>query len=110
MSLEEIRIFEKELEDYLKKKPYLGRESIDEWSRSRWKVYQKRIEKLRESHIDYERKRIGLLRKGLIEAFEFDVWDESISECEGDEMDLYEIYKIKSLEKRNEQKNTRSIS
>jgi hypothetical protein len=101
MSNDEIKLFDKEVEAYIKEKPYIGKDSIDEWARSRWKPYQKRVEKLRESHIEYEQKRIALLRKGLLEAFDFDVWDESITECLGDEMDLYEMYKIKSNEKRN---------
>lgn len=104
MSNHEILLFEKEVEDYLAKKPYLGREAIEEWSRSRWSTYHKRIEKLRESHIEYEQKRIHLLRKGLLEAFDYDVWEESINECQGDELELYEIYKLKSGQKRNEQK------
>lgn len=103
MSNEEFKLFEKEIQDYLKKKPYIGQEALDEWSRSRWPTYRKRIEKLRESHVEYENKRIHLLKKGLLEAFDFDVWEESLSVCEGDEMELYEIYKRKSGEKRNEQ-------
>ena len=93
MSNDEFKLFDKEIEAYKKEKPYIGKDSVDEWSRSRWKTYHKRIEKLRG---------ISLLRKGLLEAFDYDVWDESISRCQGDEMDLYEIYKIKSNEKRNE--------
>lgn len=93
MSNEEIRLFHKEVEEYKKKNPYSNDQSVEEWSRSRRKVYFKRIEKLRESHIEYETKRISLLRKGLLDAFEKDVWEESINECEGDEMELYEIYK-----------------
>ena len=107
MSNEEIRLFDKEVEDYIKKKPYIGKDSIEEFSRTRWKTYHKRIEKLRESHIEYEQKRISLLRKGLLEAFDFDVWEESISECKGDEMDLYDLYKKKSNIKRNEQEQIR---
>ena len=107
MSNEEIRMFEEEVEEYRRQKPYIGREALEEWSRSRWTPYQKRIEKLKESHIEYEQKTIFLLKKGLLEAFDFDVWEESISECEGNEMDLYEIYKRKSGEKRNEQEKIR---
>jgi len=104
MSNEEFRLFDKEVESYRKEKPYLGNDSVEEWSRPRWKVYHKRIEKLRESHVEYEQKRISLLKRGLIEAFDYDVWDESISQCDGDEMDLYEIYKLNSAKKRNEQR------
>jgi hypothetical protein len=101
MSNDEIKMFDKEVEDYKKEKPYVGKDAIEEWSRFRWSTYQKRIEKLRESHIEYEQKRISLLKKGLLEAFDYDVWEESISQCEGDEMDLYEIYKLNSAKKRN---------
>ena len=107
MSMDEIKFFEQEIKDYIKKKPYIGKDSIEEFSRSRWKTYHKRIEKLRESHIEYEQKRISLLRKGLLEAFDFDVWEETISECQGDEMDLYDLYKEKSRIKRNEQEQIR---
>jgi len=102
MSNEEFKLFDKEIEVYKKEKPYIGKDAVEEWSRSRWKTYHKRIEKLRGSHIEYEQKRISLLRKGLLEAFDHDVWNESISGCEGDEMDLYEIYKLKSGLKINE--------
>ena len=105
MSNEEFRLFDKEVEAYRKEKPYLGNDSVEEWARPRRKVYHKRIEKLRESHIEYEQKRISLLKRGLIEAFDYDVWEESISQCDGDEMDLYEIYKLNSTKKRNEQEN-----
>lgn len=107
MSLEEISLFKKEVGDYIKKNPYSGKESVDEWSRLRWRVYQKRIEKLRESHIEYESKRLGILKKNLMEAFGEDVWEESILECEGDEMDLYEIYKKNSAEKKYGKKESR---
>ena len=76
MSNDEFKLFDKEIEAYKKEKPYIGKDSVDEWSRSRWKTYHKRIEKLRGSHIEYEQKRISLLRKGLLEAFDYDVWDE----------------------------------
>jgi hypothetical protein len=98
MSNLEIDLFNKEIEDYKKKKPYSSKEAIEEWSRSRWSTYHKRIEKLKEAHIEYEQKRISLLKKGLLEAFDVDIWEESLRECQGDEMDLYEIYKKKSSE------------
>ena len=98
MSNDEIKLFNQEVEEYKRKNPYSGKEAVEEWSRSRRKVYHKRIEKLRESHIEYESKRISLLRKGLLEAFEVDLWEESINECDGDEMDLYEIYRKKCSE------------
>lgn len=98
MSREEINLFEKEVEKRRKENPYSSEEHIQNWARSRWSTYWKRIEKLKESHIEYENKRILLLKKGLIDAFGKDVWEESVMECEGDEMDLYEIYKKKSQE------------
>lgn len=91
MSMEEISLWQSEVDEY-RAKGY-GREAVEEFSRTRWAVYKKRIDKLREAHCDYEELRLNMLRVGLIEAFNIDVWDEAVETCKGDgAMDLYNTY------------------
>lgn len=91
MSMEEIAMWQSEVDEYVAKG--YGREAVEDFSRTRWVVYKKRIDKLREAHIEYENSRLGLLRSGLEEAFRVDVWDEALEQCEGESpMDLYKTY------------------
>lgn len=91
MSLEEIAMWQNEVDDY-RDRGY-GREAVQEFSQIRWGVYKKRINKLQEAHFAYEESRLSMLRKGLIEAFRVDIWDEALEACEGDDaMDLYNTY------------------
>jgi hypothetical protein len=91
MSMEEIALWQSEVDEY-RAKGY-GRDAVEEFSRARWAIYKKRIDKLREAHCNYEELRLNMLRVGLVEAFNIDVWDEAIEKCEGDTpMDLYNTY------------------
>lgn len=91
MSVEEIGMWQSEVDDY-RARGY-GREAVEEFSRVRWAIYKKRIDKLREAHMMYEESRLGMLRTGLIEAFGIDVWEEALEQCEGESpMDLYNCY------------------
>ena len=100
MSMEEIAMWQDEVDEY-RSKGY-GREAVEEFSRTRWVVYKKRIDKLREAHMLYEESRLHALRMGLEEAFRVDVWDEALEKCEGDSpMDLYECYEKLAREVRS---------
>ena len=91
MSLEEIALWQSEVDEY-RAKGY-AKDTVDDFSRTRWAVYKKRIDKLREAHCLYEESRILMLRNGLLEAFNIDVWDDAVEKCEGDSpMDLYNTY------------------
>ena len=91
MSMEEIALWQSEVDEY-RAKGY-GKDAVEEFSRARWAIYKKRIDKLREAHCNYEELRLNMLRVGLVEAFNIDVWDEAIEKCEGDTpMDLYNTY------------------
>ena len=96
MSMEEIAMWQSEVDEYVAKG--YGREAVEEFSRNRWVVYKKRIDKLREAHIEYEENRLAILRTGLVEAFGIDVWDEALEECTGDVMDLYKCYSRLALQ------------
>lgn len=93
MSMEEISLWQSEVDEY-RAKGY-SKDAIDDFSRTRWAVYKKRINKLREAHCEYEELRLNTLRNGLLEAFNIDVWDEAVEKCEGDSaMDLYNTYSV----------------
>lgn len=91
MSNEEISMWQSEVDDYRARG--FGREAIEEFSRTRWAIYKKRIDKLREAHMVYEESRLAALRIGLAEAFNIDVWDECVDSYTGDSvMEMYECY------------------
>lgn len=91
MSMQEISMWQSEVDEYRDKG--FGKAAVEEFSQSRWAVYKKRINKLQEAHVEYEQNRLVMLRKGLIEAFRIDVWDQALDACEGDDvMSLYETY------------------
>jgi hypothetical protein len=93
MSKKEVDYWKKEVDDYRKKNPRISEESVQEFANSRWRMYRKRIEKLKESHLQYETSRLALLKEGLIQAFGVDIWDEVVERCDGDETKLYNLYK-----------------
>jgi hypothetical protein len=104
MSEAEVSLWEKEVKDYRRKNPRVTEESIQEFAENRWRTYRRRIEKLKESHLQYEISRIEMLKQGLIEAFGIDIWEEMIEKCDGDETTLYHQYKIESLKRKGETK------
>ena len=97
MSKKEVDYWKKETEDYRKKNPRISEKAIQDFADSRWRMYHKRIEKLKESHLQYEVSRLALLKEGLIKAFEIDIWDEMVEKCDGDETKLYKEYKKQTL-------------
>ena len=91
MSMEEISMWQSEVDEYRDKG--FSKEAVTEFSQTRWIVYKKRINKLQEAHVEYEQNRILMLRKGLIAAFNLDLWDEALEACEGDDaMAIYNTY------------------
>jgi len=93
MSKKEVDYWKKEVEDYRKKNPRISEKSLQDFADSRWRMYHKRIEKLKESHLQYETSRLALLKEGLVNAFGVDIWDEVVEKCDGDETKLYKEYK-----------------
>ena len=102
MSKKEVDYWKKETEDYRKKNPRISEKAIQDFADSRWRMYHKRIEKLKESHLQYEVSRLALLKEGLIKAFEIDIWDEMVEKCDGDETKLYKEYKKQTLKIKGE--------
>ena len=102
MSKKEVDYWKKETEDYRKKNPRISEKSVQDFADSRWRMYHKRIEKLKESHLQYEVSRLALLKEGLIKAFEIDIWDEMVEKCDGDETKLYKEYKKQTLKIKGE--------
>ena len=102
MSKKEVEYWEKEVADYRKKNPRVSEKSIQDFADSRWGMYHKRIEKLKESHLQYETSRLALLKEGLIQAFGVDIWDEMIEKCDGDETKLYKEYKKEAIKLKGE--------
>ena len=93
MSKKEVDYWKKEVEDYRKKNPRISEKSLQDFADARWRMYHKRIEKLKESHLQYETSRLALLKEGLVNAFGVDIWDEVVEKCDGDETKLYKEYK-----------------
>lgn len=100
MSNQEFVYWKKEVDEYKAKNSRISESSARDFSNARWKVYHKRIEKLREEHLKHETNRISLLKEGLIKAFEIDIWEEIIEKCEGDETKLYNEYKIETIKRK----------
>jgi hypothetical protein len=100
MSIKEIDHWKKEIEDYKGKNPRISEESVRDFADSRWRMYRKRIEKLKESHLQYETSRLSLLKEGLIKAFGVDIWDEMTEKCDGDETKLYKNYKTEAIKRK----------
>lgn len=102
MSNKETDYWKKEIADYRKKNPRITEKSVQDFSDSRWRMYHRRIERLRESHLQYEVTRLAMLKEGLINAFGVDIWDELVERCDGDETKLYKMYKTESIKRKKE--------
>lgn len=102
MSNKETDYWKKEIADYRKKNPRITENSVQDFADSRWRMYHKRIERLRESHLQYEVTRLAMLKEGLINAFGVDIWDELVEKCDGDETKLYKMYKTESIKRKKE--------
>ena len=102
MSKKEVDYWKKEVEDYRKKNPRISEKSLQDFADSRWRMYHKRIEKLKESHLQYETSRLALLKEGLVKAFGVDIWDETVEKCDGDETKLYQEYKKQAIKTKGE--------
>ena len=100
MSRKEVDYWKKEVDDYRKKNPRISEKSVQDFADSRWRMYHKRIERLRESHLQYEVSRLAMLKEGLINAFGIDIWDEMVEICDGDETKLYKLYKTESTKRK----------
>lgn len=102
MSKKEVDYWKKEVEDYRKKNPRVSEKSIQDFADARWRMYHKRIERLKESHLQYETSRLALLKEGLVNAFGIDIWDEMVEKCDGDETKLYKQYKTEAIKRKGE--------
>ena len=102
MSKKEVDLWNKEVDEYRKKNPRISEKSVQDVADSRWRMYHKRIEKLKESHLQYEVSRLHLLKEGLIQAFGMDIWDEMVEKCDGDETKLYQEYKKQAIKTKGE--------
>ena len=100
MSNKETDYWKKEIADYRKKNPRITEKSIQDFADARWRMYHRRIERLRESHLQYEVTRLAMLKEGLINAFGVDIWDELVEKCDGDETKLYKMYKTESIKRK----------
>jgi hypothetical protein len=102
MSNKETDYWKKEIVDYRKKNPRITEKSVQDFADARWRMYHRRIERLRESHLQYEVTRLAMLKEGLINAFGVDIWDELVERCDGDETKLYKMYKTESIKRKKE--------
>lgn len=102
MAKKETVYWEKEVEEYRRKNPRISDRSLQDFSDSRRRIYHKRAEKLKESHIQYEISRLDLLKEGLFKAFGVDLWDKMVEKCDGDETKLYEEYKKEAIKLKGE--------
>lgn len=102
MSNKETDYWKKEIADYRKKNPRITEKSVQDFADARWRMYHRRIERLRESHLQYEVTRLAMLKEGLINAFGVDIWDELVERCDGDETKLYKMYKTESIKRKKE--------
>lgn len=100
MSNKETDYWKKEIADYRKKNPRITEKSVQDFADARWRMYHRRIERLRESHLQYEVTRLAMLKEGLINAFGVDIWDELVEKCDGDETKLYKMYKTESIKRK----------
>lgn len=94
---EERSLLLKEIEKYRVQNPHADEQSVYLCMANRRAIYNRRIRKLEEAHIDYEVGRLQALREGLNKAFKQDIWDEVIAECNGGIMDLYNLYENKTI-------------
>jgi hypothetical protein len=101
MADKELVYWEKEIKEYKVKNPRISEASVRDFANNRWKVYHKRIEKLKEEHLRYETNRLSLLKEGLIKTFDLDIWEEIVEKCDGDETKLYNQYKIETIKRKN---------
>ena len=97
----EAYFWNQEIEEHRAKNSRISEDSVRDFSNSRWKIYHKRIEKLKEEHLRYETNRLSLLKEGLIKAFNLDIWEEIVEKCDGDETKLYNEYKIETIKRKN---------
>jgi DNA polymerase elongation subunit (family B) len=98
----EFEMWKNEIEKYKSKNPRVSEDSIRDFSNLRWRTYHKRIEKLKGDHIQYESSRLKMLKDGLISAFGMDIWEKVIEKCEGDETNLYNLYKKETMKIKGE--------
>ena len=102
MANKEVDYWKKEIEDYKKKNPRVTEGAVKDFADTRWRMYHKRMEKLKEAHLQYEISRLALLKEGLVNAFGIDIWDEMVEKCDGDETKLYKQYKIEVIKRKGE--------
>ena len=102
MANKEVDYWKKEIEDYKKKNPRVAEGSVKDFADTRWRMYHKRMEKLKEAHLQYEISRLALLKEGLVNAFGIDIWDEMVEKCDGDETKLYKQYKTEAIKRKGE--------
>lgn len=74
-------------------KSRLGWDAKQEKIRQLWARQMKRYNKLAEDFDRDEQQRLFQLKQSLITEFRQDVWDTALDECEGDEKELYTIYR-----------------
>ena len=102
MANKEVDYWKKEIEDYKKKNPRVTEGAVKDFADTRWRMYHKRMEKLKEAHLQYEISRLALLKEGLVNAFGIDIWDEMVEKCDGDETKLYKQYKTEAIKRKGE--------
>lgn len=73
--------------------PRASSQAVDEYCTTRRKTYSKRVQKLQESHQEYELTRLRLLQHMLLREFGKDCWDEALVKCDGTLSGLFHTYK-----------------
>lgn len=68
-------------------------QAVDEYCSTRRLMYNKRVQKLREWHQEYESTRLRLLQTLLDKEFGKNCWDEALLKCDGTLSGLFHTYK-----------------
>jgi len=103
MVAEEWKRYEDELAE-IQQEYKTDRDGLFEKKRNRLAVYNKRVGQLEREHWDLDQKRMEMFRKGLKDAFGYDLWDEVMDAFPS--ADATEFYK--EYERRARQRNKKT--
>lgn len=93
MAHEEQEKFEQECLNWKETNSRASMDAYNHWFIHRRRVYNKKIQKLKESHHDYEILRLKRLKQQFTSDFGIDIFDELILKFDGDLIQFYFYYK-----------------
>ena len=95
MSIDEFEKLEGECLNWKLENNRSSSDAYDHWYIHRRRVYNKKIQKLREAHQNYEESRLKSLKVQLIKDFGYDIFDDLMDNHDGDLIQFYYDYKTR---------------